>query len=134
MVLRHSHTIACVGQSTNDGKTGKARCSGGRTESKRTNENSVLGYDMTTGHEMESPKLNADLSEEKRVTFGQNCKAARMKAGLSQSAVAEAAGIPQPRLSAIEQGKGNITLDTMVRIARVVDHDLSRLLQKPSAF
>jgi len=86
---------------------------------------------MTTGHETEPVKLDVDLSEEKRVTFGQNCKAARVKAGLSQAAVAEAAGIPQPRLSAIEQGKGNITLETMVRLAKVVDHDLSRLLRKP---
>ncbi len=86
---------------------------------------------MTTERETTSPKSDADVSEEKRVTFGQNCKAARMKAGLSQAEVALAAGIPQPRLSAIEQGKGNITLETMVRLAKVVDHDLSHLLRKP---
>ncbi len=121
----------CVGQDANSLQKVSSRCPDGLSESKRTNENSGLSYDMTTGHETEPVKLDVDLSEEKRVTFGQNCKAARVKAGLSQAAVAEAAGIPQPRLSAIEQGKGNITLETMVRLAKVVDHDLSRLLRKP---
>ena len=71
----------------------------------------------------------APLSEEVRVVFGKNCRDARLKKGLSQQEVAAATGIAQPRLAQIELGKINVTLETMMRIARVVDHDLLHLLK-----
>lgn len=69
------------------------------------------------------------LSEEVRAVFGKNCRDARFKKGLSQQEVAAATGIAQPRLAQIELGKINVTLETMMRIARVVDHDLLHLLK-----
>ena len=70
------------------------------------------------------------LSEEVRAIFGNNCKAARTKKGLS---LASATGIPQPRIAQIELGKVNVTLETIMRIARVIDLDLPRLLREPDA-
>ena len=57
----------------------------------------------------DAPRLDAPVSEEMRLLFRQNCKAARIKAGLSQETVSERTGIPQPRISMIELGKVNIT-------------------------
>jgi transcriptional regulator with XRE-family HTH domain len=65
-----------------------------------------------------------------RMLFGQNCKAARTEAGLSQADLAERTGIPQPRVSQIELGKANITLETMTILARVIDRDLLYLLSR----
>ena len=75
------------------------------------------------------PLKDGDVSEETRIAFGRNCKAARIEARMSQSTLADLAGIPQSRLSKIEQGKVNITLGTMVAIAKVVKHDLGYLLR-----
>jgi transcriptional regulator with XRE-family HTH domain len=73
---------------------------------------------------------DAPVSEKMRMLFGQNCKAARVKAGLSQEIVAARTGIPQPRISKIELGKVNITLETMMILARVVNQDLLELLRQ----
>jgi transcriptional regulator with XRE-family HTH domain len=81
------------------------------------------------------PPSDATVSEEMRLLFGRNCKAARIEAGLSQVDVAERTGIPQPRISMIELGKVNITLETMMILARVVDHNVIHLMSptgKPS--
>jgi DNA-binding XRE family transcriptional regulator len=59
-----------------------------------------------------------------------NCKAARIEAGLSQADIAESTGIPQSRVSQIELGKANITLETMMILARVIDRDLLYLLSR----
>lgn len=61
------------------------------------------------------------LSAELRTTFGENCWAIRIKKGLTQQEFAAAVGIPQPRISQIEHGKVNVTLETIARIARVLE-------------
>jgi transcriptional regulator with XRE-family HTH domain len=67
-----------------------------------------------------------------RMLVGANCKAARIKAGLSQAAVSERTGIPQSRVSMIEQGVVNLTLDTMTLLAGVLDLEVIDLLRQPS--
>ena len=62
--------------------------------------------------------------------FGDNLKAARLKAGLKQSEVAALTGLTQQYLSLIEAGQQNVTLRTMALLAEVVDHDLLDLLKK----
>ena len=62
--------------------------------------------------------------------FGQNLRAARLKAGLKQSDVAARTGLTQQYLSLIEAGQQNITLKTMTLLAQVVDHDLRDMLRK----
>lgn len=75
--------------------------------------------------------LDAPFSEEVRHLFGLNCKNARLSAGLSQAAVAELTGVPQPRLSQIEQGRHNLTIETMAVLANAFGRDLIQLLRKP---
>jgi hypothetical protein len=48
---------------------------------------------------------DAPVSEEMRMLVGANCKAARIKAGLSQELVSERTGIPQSGILMVEQGK-----------------------------
>ena len=87
---------------------------------------------MAKGNRREA-RETSPLSEELRAIFGNDCKAARTKKGLSQQEVASATGIPQPRIAQIELGKVNVTLETIMRIARVIDLDLPRLLREPDA-
>ncbi|HYP05223.1 MAG TPA: helix-turn-helix transcriptional regulator [Bryobacteraceae bacterium] len=49
---------------------------------------------------------------------------ARKRRGWSQSKLGESVGLPQAHVSAIESGKVVPRLDTMLEIARVLDHDL----------
>ena len=69
------------------------------------------------------------LAEELRVAFGQRCREARIKRGLSQQEVAAVSGITQANIAKIERGQKNITLDTMMRFLRVVDRALARRLR-----
>lgn len=62
--------------------------------------------------------------------FGFNFKLFRKRAGLTQVQVAEQAGIVQTEISRIELGKVNVTLGTMQRLARVIDHDVENLLAR----
>jgi transcriptional regulator with XRE-family HTH domain len=81
-------------------------------------------------HDANLSKHDASDAKEMRMLFGQNCKAARIEAGLSQADIAERTGIPQSRVSQIELGKANITLETMMILARVIDRDLLYLLSR----
>ena len=66
-----------------------------------------------------------------RLLFDQNAKAARIKAGLSQADVAELTGIPQSRIFKIKLGRVNMTLETMMVLARAVGRDV-RFLMTPA--
>jgi transcriptional regulator with XRE-family HTH domain len=61
--------------------------------------------------------------------FGENFRAARMRAGLSQTDVAAMSGIAQQSISQIEAGQHNLTLKTMDKLARVVSRDVTQLLR-----
>ena len=60
--------------------------------------------------------------------FGRNFKWFRNQLGLTQRDVAKAAGIDQKDISLIERGRINLTIGTMERLAKVVDHNVSNLL------
>jgi transcriptional regulator with XRE-family HTH domain len=61
--------------------------------------------------------------------FGENFRAARIRAGLSQTDVAAISGIAQQSISQIEAGQHNLTLKTMDKLARVVSRDVTQLLR-----
>jgi DNA-binding XRE family transcriptional regulator len=61
--------------------------------------------------------------------FGANLKAARLKQGLTQAQLAERAGLLQQYVSLVETGKQNVTLTTAQALARVVQQNVSTLLQ-----
>jgi DNA-binding XRE family transcriptional regulator len=52
--------------------------------------------------------------------IGKAMREARVKKGLSQSELADKVAMKQPDISKIEEGKANVTLDTLVRICRVL--------------
>lgn len=64
-----------------------------------------------------------------RVTFGGNFKAARIKAGLTQTDIAGLTGIAQTYISSIECGKQNPTLDTLAVLAEAIGSDVRALLK-----
>ena len=109
---------------------------------KRTSPPASVSPNSGTEPERSPPKVVAPESrsevfaksdkvrEEFQLIFGQNLKAARLKAGLKQSEMATLTGLPQQYLSVIEAGQQNITIRTMALLAEVVDHDLLDLLRK----
>jgi transcriptional regulator with XRE-family HTH domain len=56
----------------------------------------------------------------------------RAKQKLSQSALAERAGVSRPVISELEQGRGNVTLGVLSRIAAALDATPAQLLTVPS--
>jgi len=63
--------------------------------------------------------------------FGGNLKAARLKMGLTQAQLAEAAGLIQQYVSLVESGRQNVTLTTAQALAKVVNRDVRALLARP---
>jgi transcriptional regulator with XRE-family HTH domain len=70
-----------------------------------------------------------DASAEMRALFAANVRQARLKAKLTQVDVEGLTGISQHYISQIERGALNITLDTMVSLARAVGSDVRTLLK-----
>lgn len=64
-------------------------------------------------------------------TFAANLKAARLRMGLSQTELGQAAGLLQQYISLIETGQQNVTLTTADTLAKVVKKDLPLLLTRP---
>ena len=72
----------------------------------------------------------ADLPPDNlQAIFGQNLKIARLKCGLTQMELAEAAGMSNRYVSEVELGKINVTLYTMKKLAEVVSHDVSEMIR-----
>jgi transcriptional regulator with XRE-family HTH domain len=72
-----------------------------------------------------------------RQTVGNNVKAAREYAGLSQRELCDKASIGQAYLSQCESGKWNIGVDNIARIARATGfrpHDLLNPDFEPASF
>ena len=78
-------------------------------------------------------KSRADKPDQDDIvaTFGANLKAARLKMGLTQAQLADAAGLLQQYVSLVESGKQNVTLTTAKALAKVVNRDVRILLTPP---
>ncbi|KPA89294.1 MULTISPECIES: helix-turn-helix domain-containing protein [Pseudomonas] len=63
-----------------------------------------------------------------RLRFAQKFKQARRAAGLTQADVMNRSGVQRSTLSDIEQGKHNVTIDMMDRLANAVGYPLAELL------
>jgi len=77
-------------------------------------------------------KVNCGPLEDMRVLFGANLRLARRKARLTQTEVQELTGIRQHYISEIENGRWNLTLDTMAALARAVGSKVPTLLMRRS--
>ena len=60
--------------------------------------------------------------------LGRNVKELRLSSNMSQADLADKAKIRQPLISKMERGKGNPTLDSIVRIARALGVNVIKLL------
>jgi transcriptional regulator with XRE-family HTH domain len=77
------------------------------------------------------PPANQPGQNDIVATFGANLKAARLKMGLTQAQLAEAAGLLQQYVSLVESGRQNVTLTTAEALAKVVHRDVTMLLARP---
>lgn len=62
--------------------------------------------------------------------FGQNLRVARVRQNKTQAELAEAAGLTPQYVSKIEDGKINVTLDTMKKLATVLHHNVSEMIRE----
>ena len=77
----------------------------------------------------EAPRQDGDVpATELQRRFGYNLRVFRQHAGLTQTQVSNLSGIAQADISLIERGQVNLSLVTMQRLAKVVDHNVSNLL------
>ncbi len=64
--------------------------------------------------------------------FGRNLKIARLKMKLTLEDVTLATGMSNQYLSKVENGRTNLTLATMKKLAAVVGLDVSEMIKRPS--
>jgi transcriptional regulator with XRE-family HTH domain len=93
---------------------------------------------INTGAKVD-PKVSADfeLKVQKRLAeleIEQDILALRRQRGLTQSELAEIAGVSQPFIAKIESGRAvNIELRTLVRIATALDAQVDARIRRPNA-
>jgi len=75
---------------------------------------------------LDGDRLPVDL---KRI-FGDNLRAARLKAGLTQAELGSRVGRSQQYISLVEVGRENLTIDTMSMLAAIVGQDVITMLQQ----
>jgi transcriptional regulator with XRE-family HTH domain len=85
---------------------------------------------MARRAQREPPKSDEPVPDDLRPVFGQNLRAARVKAGLTQAQLAERTSLTQQYVSWVEAGHSNMTLGTMTALARVVGQDVIALLRR----
>src|SRR6202048_5315014 len=89
----------------------------------------TLGCDrMARRPVRQPPKSDDPVPDDLRTVFGQNLRAARVKAGLTQAQLAERTSLTQQYVSWVEAGRANITLATMTSLAGVVRDDVREQL------
>ncbi|MCF1749596.1 helix-turn-helix domain-containing protein [Mariniradius sediminis] len=61
--------------------------------------------------------------------FGQRVKTLRKEKGMSQEELAEKSGLNRPYISAIEQGKRNVSLEVMEKLAEALQMDIKKFFE-----
>ena len=82
------------------------------------------------------PKLSGNQStegsqqpeEDYNAIFGQNLRLARQRRGLTQTEFASEGDLTQQYVQRVEAGQGNLTLDSMKRLAKLAEQDLRDML------
>jgi DNA-binding XRE family transcriptional regulator len=96
-----------------------------------------LGFDVTGVESMPRRRLpppkpldEGTLPDDYKAIFAHNFQVARVKAGMRQEDVAQAANVTKAYIQHIESGSENLTIDTMKRLSEVVRENLLNLLRK----
>lgn len=61
--------------------------------------------------------------------FGENMKKVRLEKGMSQGDICRALGLDRAYISNVENGKQNLTLSTMEKVAKALGVDIDILLK-----
>ena len=77
------------------------------------------------------PLKRARGAHELRRTFARNLRTARELAGLSQEDIHRRTGLAQSYISQLERAVANISLDTIARLAELLDRTPVSLLRPP---
>lgn len=64
-----------------------------------------------------------------RQQLGANLRAERIKAGLSQEALAHVAGLDRTFVGQVERGERNISIDNIAKLARALGLELAELMR-----
>ncbi|MDQ3547459.1 MAG: helix-turn-helix domain-containing protein [Chloroflexota bacterium] len=75
--------------------------------------------------------MNDDGTDNLLTAFGKRLRELRLAQGLSQEALAEAAGLDRTYVSSCERGKRNISLTNIHRLATALNVDPGELFQEP---
>lgn len=67
-----------------------------------------------------------------RSTLARNLRAARERLGLSQEALADAAGLHRTYVGSVERGERNVSIDNIARLASALGLDPADLLRNRS--
>lgn len=79
------------------------------------------------------PVRSPEVAEEVRQAFGLAVAVARQRRKLSQRRFAELANVGRARLSRIEAGKGDVTIEIQYRIAQALGLTVAQLWEKAAA-
>lgn len=71
------------------------------------------------------------MTHDPKQIFGDNLKALRVSAGLSQEELANRADIHRTYVSSVERGHRNVTLETIFALARALGTTPAALLRLP---
>jgi DNA-binding XRE family transcriptional regulator len=74
------------------------------------------------------PAPKAKAADVDAIAFGQKLRAAREKAGMSQAELAKLAGVNQPAIPTLENGRTDVRLSTVRRFAKALGIPLKDLL------
>lgn len=67
-----------------------------------------------------------------RGRFAKALRATREQQGLSQEALADAAGLHRTYVGSVERGERNISIDNIERLAEALDVSVASLLEEPA--
>jgi transcriptional regulator with XRE-family HTH domain len=74
-------------------------------------------------------KFSYNMGKTSAQKFGENMKKIRLEKGMSQGDICRALGLDRAYISNVENGKQNLTLSTMEKVAKVLGVSLDQLLK-----
>lgn len=74
-------------------------------------------------------KFSYTMSKTSAQKFGENMKKIRLEKGMSQGDICRALGLDRAYISNVENGKQNLTLSTMEKVAKVLGVSVDQLLK-----
>jgi len=70
-----------------------------------------------------------NMSQNTAKKFGDNMKKIRLKKGMSQGDICRALDLDRAYISNVENGKQNLTISTMEKVAKALDVKIDQLLK-----